>query len=104
MNARPTLDVVSAAERIGDGVYVLDVRQPEEFAAGHVERAVLVPLGELPARLGEVPADRQVVVVCRSGNRSGQATDYLVRAGVDAWNMEGGMLAWAAADLPIAAP
>lgn len=73
---------------------VLDVRQPEEYAEGHVPGSTLIPLGELPARLGEIPKDRPLHVICRVGGRSAQATAYLVANGYDARNMVGGMLAW----------
>ncbi|MFH1474756.1 MAG: rhodanese-like domain-containing protein, partial [Chloroflexota bacterium] len=63
------------------GAFILDVRQPEEWAAGHIPDATLIPLGDLPARLAEVPNDRQVVVVCRSGNRSAQGRDILLGGG-----------------------
>ncbi|MFV0309651.1 MAG: rhodanese-like domain-containing protein [Desertimonas sp.] len=100
MTPRPSLDVVEAAERITAGVVVIDVRQPDEYADGHIEGAALIPLGELPDRLAEVPIGEAVIVVCRSGNRSGAATDLLVGAGRGAWNLAGGMIAWSAADLP----
>ena len=81
--------------------YLLDVREPEEWTAGHAPDAVHLPLGELPARLDDVPADREVVVVCRSGARSAQATVFLNRAGRRAVNLDGGMQAWAAAGRPM---
>lgn len=102
MTERPTLDVAAAAEHIAADAFLLDVREPDEFAAAHITGARLIPLGQLSGRLGEVPNDEPVVVVCRSGNRSGQATDLLVAHGADAWNMAGGMIAWVAADLPTA--
>jgi rhodanese-related sulfurtransferase len=74
---------------------VLDVREPGEYAAGHIPGALLIPLGELPDRLHEVPEEGPVVVVCRSGNRSGQALRFLRQQGFDnVHNMLGGMLAW----------
>jgi rhodanese-related sulfurtransferase len=77
---------------------MLDVRQPDEWAAGHIPGATLIPLGELSSRLAEVPEDRQVVVVCRSGNRSAQGRDILLGAGYpSATSMAGGMNAWTAA-------
>lgn len=98
----PTVDVAEAAERIAGGAVVLDVRQPEEYVTGHIDGARLVPLGELAGRLDEVPTSAPVVVVCRSGGRSSIATDLLVGVGIDAWNLSGGMDAWAAAERPIA--
>lgn len=84
-------------ERDG-GAFILDVRTQEEWDAGHIPDATLIPLDQLPARLAEVPQDQRVVVVCRSGNRSAQARDILKQAG---WSlvtsMAGGMNQWAAA-------
>ena len=81
---------------------MLDVREPDEWAAGHIEGATLIPLGELAARAKEVPADRQVVVVCRSGNRSAQGRDVLLSAGLSSvTSMAGGMNDWAASGKPV---
>ena len=83
------------------GAYVLDVREPSEWAAGHIAGATLIPLGELASRVNEVPRDRQVVVVCRSGNRSAQGRDVLLAAGhPSVTSMAGGMNDWAAAGYP----
>ncbi|MGH8866903.1 MAG: rhodanese-like domain-containing protein [Actinomycetes bacterium] len=83
------------------GAWLLDVREPEEWLAGHAEQALHVPMGQLPQRLDEVPADRQVVVVCRSGSRSAQVTAWLTAQGWDAVNLDGGMHAWEHAGLPM---
>lgn len=92
------ISVEEAMQLRENGAFVLDVRQPEEWEAGHIPDATLIPLGELPDRLSEVPGDQQVVVVCRSGNRSAQATDILRQAGFDqTTSMNGGMNEWAAA-------
>lgn len=61
-----------------DGAFMLDVREPDEWNAGHIPGAVLVPLGDLPTRLNEVPKDKEIVVVCRSGNRSATGRDILL--------------------------
>ncbi len=83
------------------GAFILDVRQPEEWTAGHIPDATLIPLGELASRVAEVPKDRQVVVVCRSGNRSAQGRDVLLGAGFPAVaSMAGGMNGWTAAGYP----
>ena len=83
------------------GAFVLDVRQPDEWAAGHIPGATLIPLGDLSARIAEVPKDRQVVVVCRSGNRSAQGRDILLGAGYPSvTSMAGGMNDWTAAGYP----
>lgn len=95
---------VSVADALAlreSGAFILDVRQPEEWTAGHIPAATLIPLGDLSARLAEVPKDRQVVVVCRSGNRSAQGRDVLLGAGYPSvTSMAGGMNDWAAAGYP----
>ncbi len=81
-----------------DEVVIVDVRQPEEYAAGRIPGARLIPLNELPSRLDEVPQDERVVVVCRSGNRSSSAQRLLADGGFDnVHNMLGGMIAWESA-------
>ena len=83
-------------ERLGRefDTYVLDVREPHEWDEGHAPGATSIPLSELNERVGEVPTDRPVLVVCHSGMRSARATDALRGVGVDARNVVGGMLAW----------
>ncbi|GHF63260.1 rhodanese-related sulfurtransferase [Deinococcus metalli] len=83
------------------GAYVLDVRTPAEYAEGHLARAVNLPLDQVQARAGEVPADRPVYVICRSGNRSAQASAILTMAGKDVRNVGGGMNDWIAAGYPV---
>ena len=83
------------------GSPVLDVREPEEWEAGHIEGAVHIPLADLPARIDELPADEELVVVCRSGSRSSRAAAWLNRNGFDALNLDGGMQAWEAAGRPM---
>jgi rhodanese-related sulfurtransferase len=82
---------------------VLDVREPDEWAAGHVAASVHIPLGELGARLAELPGDRPIVAVCRSGARSGTVTEALGSRGYDVVNLVGGLQAWAAEGLPLVA-
>lgn len=91
----PTVDVSEAQQLLADGAALLDVRRADEWQAGHAPAAMHIPLDQLPARTGEVPADRRVVAVCRSGARSGRATQFLQRSGLDVVNLEGGMQAWA---------
>jgi rhodanese-related sulfurtransferase len=101
---RPEVDVTTAAELRDAGAFVLDVREPDEWVAGHIPGAVHIPLGELGGRVAEIPADRTVVVVCRSGNRSAQGREILRAAGLPrVTSMAGGMLDWAAAGLPVVA-
>ena len=81
--------------------FLLDVRQPEEFRSGHIPGAKLIPLGELRQRINELPKDREIICVCRSGNRSGSATRQLTEAGFRVRNLNGGMIAWSRANYPV---
>jgi len=98
-----TINARKLEEKLKNGKkpFVLDVRQPDEYRAGHIAGAKLIPLGELRNRMNELPQNREIVCVCASGNRSGSATRMLARAGLEAINMQGGMLAWRRTDLPI---
>lgn len=103
MNFAP-LPSVNVEAVPADGL-VLDVREPDEWAAGHVEGALHVPMSDFVARFGEVTealADgRRAHVMCRVGGRSAQVTQYLVQQGIDAVNIDGGMLAWEGAGRPM---
>lgn len=101
MHQIPTVDVTGVPDPIPAGVVVLDVREPMEWEHGHIDGAVHIPLMELPQRLGEVPPDGQTLVVCKIGGRSAQAVGYLVQQGIDAVNLEGGMIEWAGAGRPM---
>jgi rhodanese-related sulfurtransferase len=85
------------------GVRLLDVREGDEWAAGHAAAATHVPLGEVPARLADLPDTDPVYVVCRSGKRSAQAVAWLNQQGLVSVNVGGGMQAWAAAGRPMVA-
>jgi len=92
--------VASVKDRVD--VVVLDVREQDEYDTGHIPGVVLIPMGEVPNRLAEIPTDKEVIVTCRSGNRSGQITDFLRQQGYgNVHNMEGGILAWEAAGYDI---
>jgi rhodanese-related sulfurtransferase len=78
---------------VAAGATLLDVRSPGEFASGHIDGALLVPVDELDARLSEVPQDRPVVVYCRSGSRSAHAASILGAAGYEVHDL-GGMSNW----------
>jgi len=80
---------------------VLDVREDDEWAAGHIDGAIHIPLTELPGRLHELPDADRLVVICRSGARSARATTYLQQIGIEAVNLDGGMKAWSAAGRPM---
>ena len=85
-----------------DDVVLIDVREDWEYADGHIPGATLIPLGEVPNRLSEIPKDKTVVAVCRSGNRSGQATNFLRQQGFEnVHNMQGGMNAWSQAGFEV---
>lgn len=86
------------ASQVEPDVYLLDVREPDEWDAGHAADAHHLPMMEIPTRMAEVPKDTDVVVVCRSGARSGQVVSYLMGNGWDnVRNLDGGMQSWAAA-------
>ncbi|MER8071783.1 rhodanese-like domain-containing protein [Streptomyces sp. NPDC094034] len=97
----PSVDVAAVP---ADGL-VLDVREDDEWSAGHVEGALHVPMSDFVARFGEVTEavaeGRRAYVMCRVGGRSAQVTQYLVQQGVDAVNVDGGMLAWDGAGRPM---
>ena len=86
---------------VDGGALLLDVREDEEWVAGHAPLASHIPMGLLATRLAEVPQGRTVVCVCRSGHRSGVVAAALLAEGYDANNLAGGMQAWAMADLPV---
>ena len=99
----PSLDAGQAQAKLREqpAPFLLDVRQPDEYRAGHIEGASLIPLGELGQRLAELPRDTEIICVCHSGSRSSHATRLLGKQGYKAVNLHGGMIAWAGAGLPI---
>ncbi|MFN8019571.1 MAG: rhodanese-like domain-containing protein [Acidimicrobiales bacterium] len=97
----PEIDIATAAERRAAGTPVIDVRQPEEYVEGHVPGAPLIPLAEVPDRIGELPTDGEVLIICRSGARSMRAAEHLRSQGIDAVNIAGGTLAWIEAGHPV---
>jgi rhodanese-related sulfurtransferase len=92
-----------AAYEHHDDVQIVDVRESDEWEAGHIEGAVHIPMGQLNQRQDELADDRQIVTVCRSGSRSGAVADTLNRAGYRAENLEGGMQTRAREGLPFVA-
>jgi len=92
-----------AARLITGGAVLIDVRELEEWRFGRAPEAVHIPLGDLGARLGDLPEETTLIMICRSGNRSGVAAAALVDIGRRALNLAGGMLAWKAASLPVVA-
>lgn len=87
---------------VSESDVLLDVRESDEWWEGRAPSAVHVPLMQVPQRVGELPTDRRIAVVCRVGARSAQAAAYLRALGLDARNVDGGMLAWQADGLPLA--
>ena len=83
------------------GIFLLDVREDDEWAAGHAPEAVHVRLSEIPARTDEIPRDREVYVICRTGNRSAYAAQALAVGGLNAINVADGMTGWAVAGRPM---
>ncbi|QLG13204.1 rhodanese-like domain-containing protein (plasmid) [Deinococcus sp. D7000] len=96
-----TVTVHDLKPAVNGGAYLLDVRTPAEFAEGHIASAVNLPLDQVEARADEVPGDRPVYVICRSGNRSAQASVILKKVDRDVRNVGGGMNDWAAAGYPV---
>lgn len=97
-----TVSVNEAYQLVQNGALVLDVRTVEEWNEFHVPNSTFIPLDQLPARLNEVPRDRQILVVCRSGNRSQQGRDILLHAGFEqVTSMTGGLNEWRASGFPV---
>ncbi|GAB3140637.1 hypothetical protein GCM10027290_11780 [Micromonospora sonneratiae] len=95
------VDIAAFAVAHANGATVIDVREPVEYAEGHVPGAHCVPLAQLPASLGSLPRHRTVYAICASGNRSRVAAELLERAGFDARSVAGGTAAWARAGHPV---
>ncbi|WP_033544067.1 rhodanese-like domain-containing protein [Planococcus sp. CAU13] len=91
-----TITTDELQERIesGEQLNIIDVRETEEVAAGMIPGAKHIPLGEIDIRADELGSGEPYYIVCRSGARSGRASDFLTEQGIDAINVEGGMLAW----------
>jgi len=105
VTADPGQDVSAedAYEMVEGGGFLLDIREADEWDAGHAPEAVWIPMGELQGRSGELPRDQRIVTICRTGSRSRAVTDALVAAGYDAVNVDGGMRAWIAEDFDVLA-
>jgi len=102
----PPFDHIGAADAaaaVDAGAVLLDVRESGEWNAGRAPQAWHLPMGQLADGHSKLPRDKRIVVVCRSGNRSARACQHLAREGFDVANLEGGMVAWARAGLPVVA-
>jgi rhodanese-related sulfurtransferase len=103
--AVPSIEARTAEARLGSGEepapLLIDVREPDEFAAVRAVGAIHMPLSTLEPRIGELPRDRPLFVICHSGKRSGMVTGYLLAKGwTDVQNVTGGMIAWEFNKLP----
>jgi rhodanese-related sulfurtransferase len=96
------MDPLDAGARLAD-LHLLDVREPDEWQAGHIARSQHIPLGQLRERLAEVPKAKTILAVCRHGNRSEAASRGLRTLGYTVENLEGGVTAWTRAGLPLEA-
>ncbi|MDO5723561.1 MAG: rhodanese-like domain-containing protein [Flaviflexus sp.] len=91
---------LDSTDPIPQGFTLVDVRRDEEWEAGHAPGALHIPLTELANRIDDLP-DEDIIVTCRSGGRSAQATALLADLGIEVWNLADGMLGWAAGGLPL---
>ncbi len=97
----PEITAAQMAEKQKNGAFILDVREPSEWAQFHIQGATLIPLGQLPNRLNELPKDREIVVYCRTGHRSAQGRDIIKNAGYSlVTSMAGGITEWQAQGFP----
>lgn len=96
------VDVQEAKRRQDGGSVLVDVREAHEWRDGHAKGARHIPLGDLTRRLADIPRDREILVICRSGNRSRTAAQLLQRAGYErVVNVQGGTMAWMRQSLPL---
>lgn len=86
---------------VPDEAQLIDVREPDEYAAGHAQHAINIPMSEFAQRVGEVDSNRDVYVICLSGGRSARVCEYLDAHDIACINVEGGTSAWEAAGLPM---
>ncbi|HPC06909.1 MAG TPA: rhodanese-like domain-containing protein [Anaerolineaceae bacterium] len=101
-NLPAEISVTEAAKLEQQDWFFLDVREPSEWEEAHIPYATLIPLGELNSRLSEIPKDKNIVVVCRSGNRSAVGRDLLINSGfTNVTSMAGGMNTWQAKGFPV---
>ena len=101
--AAATSTSIRATEMAADlaNLQLIDVREPDEWKAGHIAGAIHIPMGRLQHSIGSIDAGRRVAVICRSGVRSKGAARLLRGHSIDAASVRGGMLAWARAGLPV---
>lgn len=104
MSSEPSVAQTTVAElpaEFGPSALLLDVREDDEWSRGHAAAAQHIPMGEVPGRLNEIDRSATLYVICKAGGRSAKVADFLARDGFKPINVEGGMLAWAAAGRPV---
>jgi rhodanese-related sulfurtransferase len=97
----PEVEVDEARKHIAGGALLLDVREADEWTAGHAPEALHIPMGEVTEARDELPTDRTILAICRSGARSARVTAALTSWGFEAANVAGGMQAWAASGFDV---
>ena len=97
----PEIDVAELEARRAEGAPLIDVREDDEYAEAHVAGAHHIPLGDVAERVGEVPTEGTVYVICARGGRSAKAVEHYRAVGIDAVNVAGGTLGWIDAGLPV---
>lgn len=90
------------AINLDDSAVIIDVREDNEYATAHVPGSVSIPMSSLVERLDQVPTGTPLYIICASGNRSGRVAEYLTQQGMDASNVEGGIIEWAEYGGPVA--
>jgi|SRR5689334_5000627 len=103
MSGIPTVSVDQVPQPLPEGLFVVDVREPVEWAHGRIDGSVHIPMSEIVERIGEIPNGGQVLVVCKVGARSARVAEYLVQSGYEAFNLDGGLLDWVGAGRPLVA-
>ena len=101
LSSVPEITAIQASEAIAAGATILDVREIEEFEAGHILGAISLPLSKIGEEHQKIKATGTLIVNCRSGARSARATTFLRSLGIDAINLTGGVIAWTHAGLPL---
>lgn len=100
-NSSKVIDPKQAKEMMNRGIMLIDVREISEWNKGHAPGAIHLPLDAIQNNLHRIPRDSQVLVCCRSGNRSAKAVSFLTQQGYQALDVDGGMAAWDANGLPV---
>ena len=95
--------VADLPAEFGPSAVLLDVREDDEWQRGHAAAAQHIPMGDVPSRLDEIDRSATLYVICKAGGRSAKVAEFLARDGFEPVNVDGGMLAWAAAGRPVVA-